>query len=67
MLTADVDADVGLISCVRRGVGQIARLHPSGGAAQGCVLVPVSSIEVGVAVGGVEQNDEKSGMSRRGA
>ena len=27
VLTADVDADVGLISCVTRGVGQIARLH----------------------------------------
>ena len=38
----------------------------SNGVAQGYVLIPVSIDGVGADVGGVEQNEEKSEMSRRG-
>ena len=43
----------------------MAELHPAGRVAQGVLLIPVSSSEIGVVCGGVGQYDENlSGMSR---
>ena len=65
MLTADVDAEFWLTTCVLSGVGQMARLPSNGGVAHGFGLIPVSVAGEGVQVGGgVEKKEEKLGTPR---
>ena len=69
MLTADVDAGLGLITCQRSGFDQMvmARQQSSWRSSTGGLLIPVIGSEFGVDGGGVEQNDGNgSGTSRSG-
>ena len=65
VLTADVDAGLGLITCVRKWFSQMVRLQSFQRSGTGVLLIPVSGREAGVVCGGEEQNNDKvSGTPR---
>ena len=65
VLTADVDAGVGPVTCTRKCSGQVARLFSFKRSTQGAPLIPVSGRVAGVVCHGAEQNEEKvSGAPR---
>ena len=45
MLVTDIDAELGLITCVWSRIGQMARHSTRIGVAQGCLLIPVSGVD----------------------
>ena len=67
VLTADVDAGLGLIPCVRKWFSQMARLPSFWRSGTRVLLIPASGREVGVVCGGEEQNDEKVSGAPRSA
>ena len=67
VLTADVLAGLGLITCERNGFDQMAKQQSSWRRSAGGLLIPVIGSAVGVEGGGVEQNDGNGpGTSRSG-
>ena len=67
MLTADVDAGLGLITCERSGFSQMAKQLSSVRRRRGIFSIPLIGSAVCVELGGVEQKDGNgSGTSMSG-
>ena len=64
VLTAGVDASLGLITCERSGFSQRAKMQSSECGAGG-LLIPVTGNAVGVEGGDVEQNDGNGSSTSR--
>ena len=46
VLVTDIDAELGLVTCVWSRIGQMARHSTHGGVAQGFLLIPVSGVDM---------------------